>query len=161
MEELTKRIDFDSQMLQGKSGKNYLIHSSMSAGRYAEFQLLEKEMAYGFTVKGIFDKLKNVLGLINKQQFANSAIAVNDLMRGASKIMERQPTIMKICMLYINAEDEDAGIITTAMIDAKIKDLEHYDIRDFFVVATTAVRGLAEIYATVTQAITDMPTMDE
>jgi hypothetical protein len=154
-----KRIDFeaDQQILIGKSGTVYTTESSLSVARYAAFQMYEKELAYGFTVDGIYKQLKVIYELVNKQKFLDAGVKVNDLMRGALKVKERQPAIMKICALYINAPDEDRGDITPEIIDKKIADWAEYDIRDFFAVATRSVRGLTEIFLTVSQAIMEQP----
>lgn len=155
-----KRIDFEAGKITGKSGKVYMIESSLSVERYVHFQLYEKEMAYGLTVKGLFDNLKALYELNNKMKFADMAVKLNDLMRGVVKIQERQPAILKICALYINEEGEDRSTCKQDMIDAKVKDWAEYDIRDFFAVAMRSVHGLIEIYLNVTQSISGLPVLD-
>jgi hypothetical protein len=151
-----QRIDFEKGTFEGKSGKTYFVESSLSVARYAEFQIYEKEMAYGLTTKNLFEKLKALFDLQNKMKFAESVVLLNDLMRGVAKLQERQPSIMKICALYMNLEGEDRGIINQDMIDAKIKDWAEIDVRDFFAQAIRSVNGLIEIYATVSQSISDL-----
>jgi hypothetical protein len=151
-----KRIDFEKGTFEGRSGKVYFVESSLSVARYAEFQIYEKEMAYGLTMKGLFDKLKALFDLQNKMKFAESVVLLNDLMRGVAKIQERQPAMVKICCLYMNLADEDRGIINQDMIDRKVEDWAEIDVRDFFTHAIRSVNGLIEIYATVSQAISDL-----
>lgn len=155
-----QRIDFEAGEFLGKSGKKYIIESSLSVERYSHFQIYEKEMAYGLTVKGLFDKLKELYELQNKMKFADASVLVSDMMRGVIKIQERQSGILKICTLYINSEDEERGIINQDMIDAKIKDWAEIDIRDFFAVAMRSVHGLIEIYQNVSQLIMGLPVVD-
>lgn len=151
-----KRIDFEQGTFVGISGKTYFIESSLSVARYAEFQIYEKEMAYGLTMKGLFEKLKALFEMQNKMKFAESAVMLNDLMRGIAKIQERQPSVLKICTLYMNLENEDRAVINQDMIDAKIKDWADIDVRDFFAHAIRSVNGLIEIYASVSQSISDL-----
>lgn len=152
-----KRINFENPTFIA-NGKTYTIEASVSIERYAELQLLEKEMAYGFTVKGIFDKLQQIWNNQNKMKFAENAVIVNDLMRGAAKVQERLPIIIKICALFINTPDEDRTIITQDMIDAKANDWkkEGIDMRDFFQVASSSVNGFSEIYRNVSRIISDL-----
>lgn len=151
-----KKINFDTGEVIGKSGKLYTVRTSLSVERYSLFQIYEKELAYGLTLPGLNDKLKKVYELINKQKFADSAVMIYDIMRGVVKLGERQSAIMKICCLYINAEDEDEGKINQDMIDAKIRDWSEYDVTDFFQVAVSSVNGLIEIYQSVSRDISEL-----
>ena len=151
-----KRIDFERGAFEA-NGKTYTIEAGLSITRYAELQLLEKEMAYGFTVKGIFEKLQQLVKHLNKLQFFECSIIVNDLMRGAAKLEERTPTVMKICTLFMNTKDEDRTTITADLIDEKLTDWkkEGIDVRDFFTVASGTVNGFLDIYRNVTRTISE------
>jgi hypothetical protein len=144
-----KRIDFETGQLTGRSGKKYQTESSLSVERFTQFQVFEKELAYGLSLKGLAEKLQKLMNLVDKMKFAQAAILISDLQRGVSKLYERQPVIMKIAALYINSEDEDRGVFNQDIIDAKLRDWADYDIRDFFAVATRSVSGLIEIYESV------------
>lgn len=149
-----KRIDFEKGTFTA-NGKAYRIEGALSIERYAELQLLEKELAYGFTVKDIFNKLKLLWDYLNKLKFAEAAVLVRDLMAGATRVSERTPTTLKICALFINTEDEDRGTITQEMINKKIEDwkAEGIDMRDFFSVASSSINGFLEIYKSVSRII--------
>lgn len=151
-----KRIDFEAGRFEA-GGKTYFIEGSLTIERYAHFQIYEKELAYGFTVKGIYDKLNDIKKLLDKTRFVDSAVYIVDLMRGISKLEEREPTILKICALYCNTEAEDRTIINQDMITQKIEDWkrEGIDMRDFFDLACSSVNGLHELYQTVTRSISD------
>jgi hypothetical protein len=153
MKEL-KRIDFEAGTFTA-NGVNYTIEGTLSIERYAELQIIEKELAYGFTVKSLFDKLKVCWDLLNKMKFAEMAINLNDMMRGVAKVQERQPIILKICALFMNAPDEDRRTITVDMINKKISDwkAEGIAMQDFFQAASSSVNGFSEIYETVTRII--------
>lgn len=153
MQEL-KRIDFEKGKFTA-NGKTYTIEGALSIERYAELQLLEKELAYGFTVKEIFNKLKQLWDFLNKMKFAEAAVLIRDLMAGATRVAERTPTTLKICALFINTDDEDRATITQEMINKKIEDwkAEGLDMRDFFQVASSSVNGFLEVYQSVTRII--------
>lgn len=157
-----KRINFESGKFTA-NGKEYTIEGALSISRYAELQILEKELAYGFTVKDIFNKLKLLWDYLNKLKFAEAAVLVRDLMAGATRVAERTPTVLKICALFINIKDEDRGTITQAMIDEKIEDwkAEGIDMRDFFQVATSSINGFLEVYQSVTRIISAQTESDK
>lgn len=149
-----KRIDFKAGKFTA-NGKTYTIEGALSIERYAEFQILEKELAYGFTAKDIFDKLRKMWDNQNKLKFVENAVLLDNLMRGIVKLEERNPTVLKICALFINTPDEDRATITQDLIDVKIADwkAEGLDMRDFFQVASSSVNGFLEIYKTVSRII--------
>lgn len=153
-----KRIDMDAGTFEA-SGKKYFIEGSLSIERYAHFQILEKELAYGFTTKGLYDELKKVTKLLDKLRFVDCAVSLVNLTRGVAKLEEREPVILKICALYCNTEDEDRAIITDDMITKKIQDwkTEGIDMRDFFALASSSVNGLHEIYQSVIRDISETP----
>lgn len=157
-----KRIDLERGYFEA-NGKKYFIEGAMSIERYAEFQIFEKELAYGLTVKAIFEKLGELWKLINKLKFGEAAVQLNDLIRGVSKIEEREPVVLKICALVINEENEDRGEFSQDMINRKITDwkAEGMDMRDFFLVASGSVNGLQEIYKKVTRIISGAESLGE
>lgn len=156
MQEL-KRIDFEKGKFTA-NGKTYTIEGALSIERYAELQILEKELAYGFTVKDIFKKLKQLWEFLNKMKFAEAAVLIRDMMAGATRVGERTPTVLKICALFINTDDEDRATITQEMINKKIEDwkAEGVDMRDFFQVASSSIHGFLEVYESVSRIISDM-----
>lgn len=142
-----KRIDLNAGHFEA-NGKKYFIEGAMSIERYAEFQLYEKELAYGLTVKGIFERLQKVYQLLNKMQFADSAVIIYDVIKGLAKLEDREPTVLKICALIINEENEDRKEFNEDLINRKIADwkAEGIDMQDFFYVASVSVNGLRELY---------------
>lgn len=149
-----KRIDLNKGVFEA-NGHQYHIEGALSIERYAEFQILEKEMGYGMTFKGIYDKLEKIYTQLNKLKFADAAVELNNIMRGVAKLEEREPVVLKICALFINRADEDRTTINQDVITQKIADwkAEGVDMRDFFLVASNSVNGYLEIYKTVTHTI--------
>lgn len=149
-----KRIDLENPTFTA-NGKTYTAEGGLSIERYAEMQILEKELGYGFTVKAIFDKLQSMWNNQNKMKFAENAVILNDLMRGVAKVSERTPTILKVCALFVNTPDEDRATINADLINQKIADwkAEGIDMRDFFQLAFSSVNGFLEVYRKVTLLI--------
>ena len=153
-----KRINLETGVFEA-NGTRYFIEGGLTIERYAEAQILEKEMGYGITFKAFFEKMQSAYNLLNKQKPADAAVLLNDLIRGMGKLNEREPLVLKICALYINAEDEDRSAFTQDMITKKINDwkAEKMDMRDFFHVASSSINGYIEIYQTVTRIISGQP----
>lgn len=153
-----KRIDFETGVFTA-NGTQYRVEGATTIERYAELQILEKEMGYGMTFKGMYDRMEKLYSMLNKSRFADCAVLVNDMMRGIVKVQERQPIILKICALFINEENEDRTVLTQDMIDKKIADwkAEGIDMRDFFTVASSSVNGFSDVYRTVTRIISGQP----
>jgi len=150
-----KRIDLNTGVFMA-NGKEYTVEQFLSVERYVEFQILEKELAFGVTFKAMFDMLDKLESQLNKINFANAAVTLSDIKRGLVKVQEREPVILKICALFMNTKDENRAIITQDMIDTKISDwkAEGLAMNDFFQVALTTVSGFLGIYQRVTQTIT-------
>lgn len=151
-----KRIDFKKGSFQA-NGKTYYINSSLTIERYAELQIFQAEIGPGMEYEKIFKKLHDVYKLINKMQFADAAVYVNDLIRGFSKLEEKEPTILKICTLMCNTDDEDRTTYNNDLAVKKIEDWkrEGIDMRDFFQLASGLVSGFLDVYKTATLIISE------
>lgn len=136
------------------NGVTYHIESQLSIERFCEYQLLEKEAGFGMSFKKIFENLQDLHKLMNGVKFVEAAVKLDNLMRGVAKLEEREPTLLKICALFINTEDEDRAVINNDMIVKKIDDWkQEYDVKGFFTLALNTVDGFMEIYANATQII--------
>lgn len=147
-----KRIDIEKGVFEA-NGKIYRIEADLSMSRYAEYQVLEKQLPYGLDAKGMFGKLRELFDLLDQQKFAQCSVMVYDLMRGAQQLMTRENTALRMCALFMNTDDEDRTIITEGMITSKINDWREEGIAasDFFKVAGGSVNGFSEIYQTITR----------
>lgn len=134
---------------------NYTVTQFLSVERYCEFQILEKELAYGLSFEQMYRALDAAEKELNKQQFVNSAVLITDIKRGILKAQEREPTILKICALFINADGEDIRTFTQDMVDTKIHNwkAEGLNMNDFFIVAASTISGFLGIYQNVTRSI--------
>lgn len=152
MKEL-KRLDMTKPSFEA-NGVTYHIESGLSIERFCEYQILEKEAGFGVTFKKVFDNLKELHGLMNEVKFVEAAVKLDNMLRGVAKLEEREPTLLKICALFINTAEEDRTTINNDMVVKKIEDWKkEYDIRDFFTLALNTVDGFLEIYANATRII--------
>lgn len=136
------------------NGVTYHIESALSIERFCEYQILEKEAGFGITFKRIFENLQELHALMNSIRFVEAAVLLDNLMSGVAKTEEREPTLLKICALFMNEKDEDRTIINNDMIVKKIADWKaEYDIRGFFTLALNMVDGFLETYAKATHII--------
>ena len=65
-------------------------------------------------------------------------------MTGANRQVEMKHTVMKICALFANLEDEDVGRISDALVLEKIKDWENVAVMDFYELATICIQRYDE-----------------
>lgn len=146
-----KRIDLNAGSFVA-NGTTYYIESALSIERFAEYQILEKEAGFSLNFKNIFQELKKVYDLLNGVKFVEASVSLHNLMTGVAKLEEREPTLLKICALFMNTKDEDRATINNDMIVKKIEDWkQEYEIRDFFSFALSTVNGFTEIYAIASQ----------
>ena len=154
MKEL-KRLDLKKGSFEA-NGVLYKIETGLSIERFCEYQILEKEAGFGVTFKKVFENLAELHKLMNDIKFVEAAVLLDNIMRGVAKLEEREPTLLKICSLFINSEEEDRTTITDDLISKKIDDWKtEYDVRDFFTLALNTVDGFLEIYASVSRVISN------
>ena len=144
---MLKRIDFTKPI--PASGKEYHIGKELSIVRFKVLEELEVEFYYGYTMREMFEKLKETFLDLNKSKPADAAVKVHNLMTGiADKLDKRQPVMLRICSLFINTKDENLNQWTDDLAEEKIKDWteEGYAIDDFFSLAANLVPGFMKDY---------------
>lgn len=150
-----KRLDLTKPRFKA-NGVHYNIEGGLSIERFCMYQILEKEAGFGVSFKSVFTNLQKLHSLMNNVKFVEAAILLDNMMRGVAKLEEKQPTLLKMCALFINADDEDRSTISEDMIAKKINDWKaEYDVRDFFQVALNTMDGFLEIYNNVSQIISE------
>lgn len=129
------------------NGKDYFIETGdLSIERWAKYEQLVLEMQYGVSQPQMFHKFKEIYDLNNELRFADVAVLTHNLQNGMVSVMERQPTALKICALFMNTKDEDRGIMTDDMITHKLNDwrTEGYAIGPFFQLALVFSKLISE-----------------
>lgn len=150
-----KRLDLTTPRFKA-NGVYYNIEGGLSIERFCMYQILEKEAAFGTSFKDLFQNLKKVHELLNGVKFVEASVLLHNMMNGVAKLEEKQPTLLKMCALFINTDDEDRSTINEDMIAKKINDWKaEYDVRDFFQVALNTMDGFIEIYEAVTRTISE------
>lgn len=147
-----KELDLTQKKFEA-NGKTYHIRKSMSFDRYRMYEKLQIEVGYGANFKQIYDNVKGAYELVNKSEFANTAVKLHNILAGIKNIESRQIPALRICALFINAEGEDEKVITEEMIDEKIADweAEGYDIFPFFQLAINSIPDFSLAYKVLSQ----------
>lgn len=105
----------------------------------------------------MFRELRGVYDLLNGVKFVEASVKLDNLMSGIKKLEEKEPTLLKLCALFINSKDEDRTSINQDQISRKIEDwATEYDVRDFFSFALTTIKGFTQVYSNVTQVISQV-----
>lgn len=131
------------------NGRTYHKADSISAKRYGWMERLNVELAYGRDPGEMFAGHKRAFDLLNKQHFAEAAVAIHDQMSGIGKIADgREATAVRLTMLFWNYEGEDVKDMTEELMQEKVNDMmeEGIDIRFFFEQAVSTAPGLLAAY---------------
>lgn len=140
------------------NGKTYYIEEKLSIDRWLMMNDLQIQLGFGAEYQEMQQKWFDVIDLGNKLKFSDIVIIAHNMVNGISKVYDRHPMILKFCALYMNTEDEDRGIITDDMINAKIDDwrLEGLGMDGFFIFSLSIANGLAENLQKVTPNVLDL-----
>lgn len=142
-----KRLDTKEGKFEA-NGKIYMIESGWSIQRYAMYQKLQIEGAFGVTFKQLYENMNFAFKALNAGKIADAAVTIHNIMNGVLKVERREPDMLRICALFINTADEDRGVITEDQITEKIRDWEGagYAIQDFFTLALNTINGFIDVY---------------
>lgn len=149
-----QKIDFESGKFEA-NGKTYYLETKLSIARFCEFQVLEKEMAMGMTIKEIYEGLQKNDKLLNQQRFVDCAVFNRELINHCAMLTKKEPVILKICTLLINTENEDRSKWDNDLVVRKLDDWKaaNIDVNDFFYIAFALVPGYINVYNLLTQSI--------
>lgn len=131
------------------NGTKYLIHPTLSIGRYEMYEELEIIFGNGASHKEIFEELTAVFELVDKMKFAQAAIRINNMITAVSRSLHMRTTpMLLLCSLFIAKEGEDLSRWNEAEALEKIADwrADGYRIDDFFEFAFSCVTGLHQNY---------------
>jgi hypothetical protein len=136
-----KEIDFKDGSFMA-NGKKYYIESTLSYGRWMEYEKLQIEIGFGIQISDMFEKLKECYELLNNSKFADSAVYIRDMMTGvAHNIDSRTPAVLQMCALFVNHENEDRRVYDSKLMDAKIQDWidEGISMQSFFLLGLNLI----------------------
>ena len=142
-----RKLDLNSNVILGKSGKEYKVLRSLPVARYVHFEKMQHHVGFGLDVQAMFSTLGTVYDLLNKQKFADAAVTVHNLMNGVARNVDKRlhPSLL-LCTLFIVSDDEDLSFWDEESQAAKIEDFSDIDSADFFLLAANVVSGFIEIY---------------
>lgn len=137
------------------NGRTYHKADSISAMRWKWMEMLNVELAYGRNPGEMFAGCRKAFDLLNKQQFAEAAVAIHDQMSGLAKIADgREHVVIRLTMLFWNYEGEDTRTMTDELMERKVDDVMKagIDIGFFFSQALSNAPGLLAAYREHSQA---------
>lgn len=137
------------------NGNKYVISEKISIERYIEYQKLSPLLTFGTNFEEMFKQLKKVYENLNKQNFADSAVIIHNLLTSVGTVEQssRVPAALKMAALFINREDEDITVYNEEIMTDKILDWtkEGYNIGDFFSLALNSISGFRQAYLEFTE----------
>jgi len=115
------------------NGTKYYIHKSLTVERYKAFQKMQIELGFGVGFAAVYEGMAKAYGLLNKQQFADAAVVLHNMMNSIKGLDEREHPALILCALFINKEGEDLNVVDDGVIMSKIEDWKAEGIpADFF-----------------------------
>jgi len=146
MKELRK-IDFEKEKYFECGGKKYRIIDDPGFIRFRVLQEISLEFGFSSTFLDIFNSLTVCYDVLNKGQFADSAVRIYNLLEGVKRASEKYDPALRLCTLFIIEENEDLLIwdegLAKAKIDCWAKELE---VGPFFNLAASLVEGWSYAY---------------
>lgn len=131
------------------NGKVYRKALTLSFNRYGWMEQLRAEMGDGRDPVVQFKSLKTAYELLNKQQFADSAVTIHTAMTNMARIADRDPhPAFKMAMLFWNYEGEDTRRMTPELMAEKLNDMDEGGIDHAFLFrqAVSNAPGLLAAY---------------
>jgi len=151
--EVKKLIVKDKQF--EANGKTFFVSDRISINRYIEYQKTMPLLTFGTNFEEMFKQLKHAYNLLNKQNFADSAVVIHNILSNVAKVEEqsRIHPALKMAAMFINTKDEDVSVYDEEITKQKIYDwtVEGYDISDFFTLALNSINGFREAFQEYTE----------
>ena len=131
------------------NGRKYLVHDSIGIDRYEQYELLQQQIAWGIDFEGMFKKLQNLRDLLNKVQFVDASVQLENMQAGiVRKVEGRAHQVLLMCALFMNREYENTAVWDHTLALEKIADWKAANISmDFFFgFALHLVPGFTDVY---------------
>lgn len=145
--ERLKLLDLGKLVFEA-NGNKYFIESHISPARYKQMELLSVHLGFGSAYKMVFEGLMDAREFLNKTDFVDSAVCIDNILNGISELESNKSIIMRYCAMFINREGEDRRIVDDIIVNEKISDWEKEGIAhdSFFKLAVNMVNGLKKNY---------------
>lgn len=149
-----KKLIIENKQFEA-NGKTFFVSDRISINRYIEYQKTMPLLTFGTNFEEMFKQLKNAYNLLNKQNFADSAVVIHNILSNVAKVEEqsRIHPALKMAAMFINTKDEDVTVYDEELTKQKIYDwtVEGYDISDFFTLALNSINGFREAFQEYTE----------
>ena len=130
------------------NGKKFTILDKISPEKFKVYEQLVPELTFGLGFSQIYASLQKLYAMLNKQEFANSAVVCHNIMNGIKTIDDpkRIHPALKMAALMIVREDEDPRIYDETIMLDKINDWqeEGMDMMGFFELSLTSIQGFKQ-----------------
>lgn len=139
-----KLLDFETVREFKANGTMYYVEQQLSEKRYIKWEMLQVQIGLNIQFDHLKEMLDKAWAHLNKQNFADSAVIIRDIMEGMNRNFDnRIPDGIQMCALFINTKDEDRRIITDDMIKQKAADwrAEGLSVQPFFRFAVATIPG--------------------
>ena len=137
------------------NGKTYIVSEKISINRYIEYQKTMPLLTFGTNFEEMFKQLKNAYNHLNKQNFADSAVIIHNMLTNVAKVEEssRIHPALKMAAMFINTKDEDVSVYDEELTKQKIEDWskEGYSISDFFTLSLNSISGFRDAFQEYTE----------
>lgn len=147
------------------NGKEYIVSDKISINRYIEYQKLQPLLTFGTNFEEMFKQLKNAYNNLNKQNFADSAVIIHNILNNVSKVEEssRVHPALKMAAMFINTKEEDISVYDEEITKQKIEDWakEGYSVSDFFTLSLNSISGFRQAFQEYTEKRNEMGTMSK
>ena len=130
------------------NGKSYSVNPTLSMARWEAYKLLQIQAAYNMDFQKMDGIIQETKEHLNKTDFFNAAVCVNDLELGLAFMQEVQPMdpVIKLCFLFINYKGEDIRTITEDEMRVKWEDFQTAGVpwNFFLTFARNSIPGYTE-----------------
>jgi len=149
-----KTIDLKTKEFMA-NGNKYYICDKISISRFVEYEKLLPRLTFGLNFNEMFANIKTAYESLNKQQFANSAVILHNIMNSISSVDEEtrvHPSLL-MAALVINKEGEDIRFFDERISLDKIKDWqeEGLDMMGFTLLSLNSIEGFKQTLIKFTQ----------
>lgn len=132
------------------NGKEFRISPTISYEAWVDMKRTELEMGLGTTLPEVVEGLKEAYKKLNKQEFADAAVGIHNLLLGVKSIDDgRAPAILRMCTLFIHRKGDDPRIVNEEVMRSKIEDWSKggIDMMSFFRLALGCIPGFLNAYS--------------
>ena len=137
------------------NGQKYIISDKISVDRFKQYEKLVPQLTFGLGFEQIYINLKSAYEALNKQNFANAAVVIHNIMNGIKSVddSKRAHPALLMASLVINRESEDLRVYDETIALEKIKDWqeEGLDMMGFFDLSLSSIQGFRETLIKYTQ----------